>query len=61
MSPLRAIVVNYVLDADIANVLTEVLDERIVRPMKAEIDSLRMALAAREAELAETANAFIPR
>ena len=61
MSPLRAIVAEFVLDSDTAAALTERLDAAIVSPMRAEIAGLREQLAERETELTETANAVLPR
>jgi hypothetical protein len=55
MSPLRAIVAEFVIDADTADALTERLDAAIVSPMRAEIAGLREQLAERDSELATLA------
>jgi hypothetical protein len=55
MSPLRAIVAEFVIDADTAAALTERLDAAIVSPMRAEIVGLREQLAERDSELATLA------
>jgi hypothetical protein len=55
MSPLRAIVAEFVLDADVADALVERLDAAIVAPMRAEIVGLREQLAERDSELATLA------
>jgi hypothetical protein len=55
MSPLRAIVAEFVIDADVAAALTERIDAAIVTPMRAEIAGLREQLAERDGELAALA------
>ena len=55
MSPLRAIVAEFVIDADVADALVERLDAAIVSPMRAEIAGLREQLAERDSELATLA------
>jgi hypothetical protein len=53
MSPLRAIVAEFVIDADVADALTERLDAAIVSPMRAEIAGLREQLVTATEDLAE--------
>jgi hypothetical protein len=53
MSPLRAIVAEFVIDADVAAALTERLDAAIVAPMRAEIAGLREQVEELKQELAE--------
>jgi hypothetical protein len=53
MSPLRAIVAEFVLDADVAAALVERLDAAIVEPMRAEIAGLREQLVTATEDLAE--------
>jgi hypothetical protein len=53
MSPLRAIVAEFVLDADVADALVERLDAAIVSPMRAEIAGLREQLVTVTEDLAE--------
>ena len=53
MSPLRAIVAEFVIDADVADALVERLDAAIVSPMRAEIAGLREQLVTATEDLAE--------
>jgi hypothetical protein len=53
MSPLRAIGAEFVIDADVADALTERLDAAIVSPMRAEIAGLREQLVTVTEDLAE--------
>jgi hypothetical protein len=53
MSPLRAIVAEFVIDADVADALVERLDAAIVSPMRAEIAGLREQLVTVTEDLAE--------
>ena len=56
MSPLRAIVAEFVLDSDTADALTERLDAAIVSPMRAEVAGLREQLVTVTEDLAEITN-----
>ena len=56
MSPLRAIVAEFVIDADTADALVERLDAAIVSPMRAEIAGLREQLVTVTEDLAEITN-----
>ena len=56
MSPLRAIIAEFVIDADVADALTERLDAAIVSPMRAEVAGLREQLVTVTEDLAEITN-----
>jgi hypothetical protein len=56
MSPLRAIVAEFVIDADVADALVERLDAAIVSPMRAEIAGLREELEEAKQDLALITN-----
>jgi FMN phosphatase YigB (HAD superfamily) len=56
MSPLRAIVAEFVIDADVADALTERLDAAIVSPMRAEVAGLREELEEAKQDLALITN-----